>query len=68
MKKELAAAALLLLLAAAAIWNVRYLDARCDSLDSAVTQAQSQYLSGNGSAAAQALTDARCDWDSMMWA
>ena len=39
MKKELAAAALLLLLAAAAIWNVHYLDARCDSLDSAVAHA-----------------------------
>ncbi len=65
MKKELAAAALLLLLAAAAIWNVHYLAARCDSIDSAVAHAQSQYLSGDGSAAAQALTDARSDWDSM---
>lgn len=65
MKKELAAAALLLLLVAAAIWNVHYLGARCEALDSAVARAQEQYLAGAADGAMQTLEDARADWDSM---
>lgn len=65
MKKELAAAALLVLLAVCAIWNVHYLDARCDALDSAVADAQEQYLAGSPDAAVQALMAARESWDSM---
>lgn len=65
MKKELAAAALLLLLVAAATWNVHYLGARCEALDSAVAQAQEQYLAGATTDAMQTLASARADWDTM---
>lgn len=65
MKKELAAIALLLILAATAIWNVHYLGARCEALDSAVARAQEQYLAGTADDAMQALEDARKEWDSM---
>lgn len=65
MKKELTAAALLLLLVAAAIWNVHYLGARCEALDSTVARAQEQYHAGATGNAIQALEDARADWDRM---